>query len=224
MSKKFELVYGDVNDAIPGFVLTRIRALVDIPLHRVKAGDLGGFVESEGNLSHDGQAWIGGGASVYEQGRVQDNALAAGSSMVFGNARLGGSARIYDYAQMSGQARLYGQARMSGSACMTDDAEAFGNSAIGGNTFLPAGAFIAAHGQYASFDIAGSPDDDFVTVYTDRNGQLMVYCAALTGTLDECLAKCRDARPGEPLGIHGLMLEAVKLRMQSAQRALRKAA
>ena len=33
--------------------LYRIRALRDIPEIDVKAGDLGGYVESENNLSHD---------------------------------------------------------------------------------------------------------------------------------------------------------------------------
>ena len=46
-------------------VLHRIEALVDIQRFGVKAGDLGGYIEREENLSHDGNAWIGGDAQVY---------------------------------------------------------------------------------------------------------------------------------------------------------------
>ena len=45
--------------------LRRIRALRDIPRYNVKAGDLGGWVESEKNLSQEGDCWVGGNARVY---------------------------------------------------------------------------------------------------------------------------------------------------------------
>lgn len=44
--------------------LYRIRALIDIKEHGVKKGDLGGWIETEGNLSHDGAALVGGSARV----------------------------------------------------------------------------------------------------------------------------------------------------------------
>ena len=45
--KKYELT--DEIIEVEGKKLYRIRALVDIPKHDVKIGDLGGFVESEEN-------------------------------------------------------------------------------------------------------------------------------------------------------------------------------
>lgn len=42
--------------------LFRIQALVDIPAHGVKAGDLGGYVERERCLSRRGDSWAGGRA------------------------------------------------------------------------------------------------------------------------------------------------------------------
>lgn len=44
--------------------LYRIRALRDLP-GGVKTGDMGGFVESVGNLSQDGAAWVFGDARVF---------------------------------------------------------------------------------------------------------------------------------------------------------------
>ena len=36
----------------------RIKALIDIPCHGVKAGDLGGLIQSGKNLSNVGNCWI----------------------------------------------------------------------------------------------------------------------------------------------------------------------
>ena len=41
----------------------RVVALIDFG--NVKTGDVGGFVESENNLSHDGLCWVSGDARVY---------------------------------------------------------------------------------------------------------------------------------------------------------------
>lgn len=46
--KKYKLT-GETKE-IGGVTLHRIRALIDIPEHDVKAGDLGGWIEEEFNL------------------------------------------------------------------------------------------------------------------------------------------------------------------------------
>lgn len=43
-------------------ILHRIEALQDF--NGVKAGDLGGYVESEANLRHNGDCWIFGNAKI----------------------------------------------------------------------------------------------------------------------------------------------------------------
>lgn len=55
-----------------GRTLRRIKALRDIESYAVKAGDLGGWIESEKNLSHEGNAWVSGNAWVYGDARVLD--------------------------------------------------------------------------------------------------------------------------------------------------------
>lgn len=69
--KKFELT-DQQHPSAPW--LHRIRALVDIPRAGVKAGDLGGWVESEACLAHSGAAWVSGAAQVYGA----DHTLTAG--------------------------------------------------------------------------------------------------------------------------------------------------
>lgn len=65
--KKYELLKDDTIDC-EGITLYRIRALKEFG--DVKAGDIGGYVESEDNLSHDGDCWIYDDAMVYANARI----------------------------------------------------------------------------------------------------------------------------------------------------------
>ena len=98
--KKFELT----TDCITFFgrKLFRIRALIE--LGDVKAGETGGYVEKEENLSQSGNAWVYGNAEVY------GNALVYGDARVYGNARICGDALVYGDARICGDARVYGDA------------------------------------------------------------------------------------------------------------------
>lgn len=60
--KKFELTSEFITN-IFGTKLFRIKALIEFG--NVKAGELGGFVEKEENLSQDGNAWVYDSARVY---------------------------------------------------------------------------------------------------------------------------------------------------------------
>lgn len=91
----------------------RIQALIDIPLHNVKAGDLGGYVKNKGTLSHKGSCWISGEAIVcgnFDEAKVRDDALVADTAVLSGTAT--GNARIYGNAQVSGT--FTGKADISG--------------------------------------------------------------------------------------------------------------
>lgn len=93
---KYEVLaddYTEFIDATGHHKLFRIRALRAIPAYNVKAGDTGGFVEAEKNLSHDGNCWILGDAKAFESALVLDDAL------------------LFGWAQLSGQARLCGDAQ-----------------------------------------------------------------------------------------------------------------
>lgn len=62
--KKYELVAGDCLRA-PDRTLYRIRALRDFG--DVRRRDLGGYIENESALAHDGHAWVQDGASVWAE-------------------------------------------------------------------------------------------------------------------------------------------------------------
>ena len=97
-----------------GETLYRIRALKDIPPHGVKKGDLGGFVESEKNLSQDGDCWISGNAIVFRDALVSENALVYEYAMVHGNAQVLGNARVYGNAEVCANSLVGGYARVYG--------------------------------------------------------------------------------------------------------------
>ena len=84
-SKKYELTDETITLRY-GTVLHRIIALKDFG--DVKKGDLGGFVQSESNLSHEGNCWI------YEDARVFDQAQVYGEAMAFKEDQISGKTRI----------------------------------------------------------------------------------------------------------------------------------
>ena len=94
--KKFELTTEFITNAF-GKKLFRIKALVEFG--DVKAGELGGYVEKEGNVSQAGNAWVYGDARVYGDAEVSGNAEVYGDARVCGNAWVYGNA---DYALVQG--------------------------------------------------------------------------------------------------------------------------
>ena len=85
MNKKYELLVDDTITFL-GWKLFRIKALISFG--SVEAGELGGYVAKEGNLSHEGNAWVYDNARVYGNARVSDNAWVYGDARVFDNARV----------------------------------------------------------------------------------------------------------------------------------------
>ena len=103
--KKYELT-GEIK-LFFGIELKRIKALRDIG-DTVKAGELGGYVQSEANLSHDGNAWVSGNARVSGDAQVYGNARVYGDAWVSGNARVSGDARVYGNAWESSPLYIQG--------------------------------------------------------------------------------------------------------------------
>lgn len=120
IEKKYELI--EQVTFFGGRELHRIRALHDFGT--VKKGDLGGYVQSEDNLSHKGFCWVANDAKVYGEARVSGNALVYNDAEVFGNARISGDAEVYD------DARVYGNATVRELAEVADHAEVFNFATI----------------------------------------------------------------------------------------------
>ena len=105
--KKFELTTEFITNMF-GIKLFRIKALVEFG--NVKAGELGGYVEKEENVSQDGNAW------VYGNAKVSGNAEIYGNAWIYGNAKVSGNAKVYGGAKISGNAEISGNAWVYGNA------------------------------------------------------------------------------------------------------------
>src|SRR4030067_3045726 len=103
MEKKYELVKEDFLK-VGRTTLYRIKALKNFSV--VKAGDLGGYIQSEANLSHEGNCWVFENAKVSGNARVSKNALVYENAWVFGNARVSKNALVYENAWVFGNARV----------------------------------------------------------------------------------------------------------------------
>jgi hypothetical protein len=84
MTPKYEFI-GETKK-FNGITLRRIRRLSD--------GLVGGWIESEANLSHKGKCFVYGDTRVYGDARVYGNARVYGDTRVYGNARVYGDTRI----------------------------------------------------------------------------------------------------------------------------------
>ena len=95
----------------------------------VRKGELGGLIESEKNLSHDGYCWVGGDAMVGQQAKIYDDAKVYGQAQVFGDAmvddkaKIYGKAKIFDNAQVHDKAQVFGDAQVSYNAVICGTAK-----------------------------------------------------------------------------------------------------
>lgn len=90
MKKKY-IMTDDIID-LNGHTLHRIKAVKDFG--NVIANELGGYIESENNLSHDGSAWVAGNAKVSGDALVTDDAFVTDDAWVTGNAKVTGNASV----------------------------------------------------------------------------------------------------------------------------------
>lgn len=139
--KKYELT--DETIEHNGRTLHRIRALRDFG--SVKSDQLGGFVESEDNLSHEGDCWVFDEAKVYGNAKVQEDAIVLNNAEVYDNAIIcdnasaSGLSKAYNSATISGHARLYSRAKVfelahvSGSATISYHAKVYGCASVSGS-------------------------------------------------------------------------------------------
>ena len=216
--KKYELILKD-SIKLANSTLFRVRALIDFA--DVKAGDLGGYIQREKNLSHDGNAWVAdnakvwgeaevsGDAKVWGEGevcgkakvsgtswvagtaKVTDNAEISGNVVVWGNAEISGHAKVWENVEMSGNAKVFGNAEISGNAVVWGDVEVFGNAKVSGNTELYGDAKVTKLEDVIVFKNHWSSGNPFT--YTKSNKMWKVGC--FYGTGQELIEKAyRDSK------------------------------
>lgn len=200
MSKKYQLIR-----AIKGY---DIKALIDIPRHGVKAGDLGGFVTGEHNLSQEGDCWIQEGSSIADNASITGNAIVCNDSVVCDNARISGDAVVknsvvWGHASVTDNA-VVTQCRLREASTVRGNSHIQclflkGNCDLHGNTRIILEGFtnlgIRLQGEFTEKDyLFQGPDTltgNWSLAFKTADG-VRVSTASFYGTLDEYLAAVED--------------------------------
>ena len=100
--KKYEILMDEKNTIeFEGHTLHRIKALINFS--DIKRGDIGGYVENENNLSHEGDCWI------YDDAKAMDNSAMYGNSAMYNNSRMYDNSEMYNNSTLKNKTRLYGK-------------------------------------------------------------------------------------------------------------------
>lgn len=205
MEKKYEFTEETLEHN--GHILHRIKALRDFG--NVKAGQLGGWVENENNLSQCDNCWVYdeakvfGFANVFQNARVfedaqvfenacvYDEAIVFGKAQVFGRANIFNNATVCNDAKVCGRAWVHGNANVIGNAmvcsdaCVNgyawvyDDAKVGGDAQVGGNAEIGRNAEVKEMGDYMVFQNTWSSGRWFT--WTRSNNLWKVGCFYGTG-------------------------------------------
>ena len=127
-NKKYRLLDRDTI-VLAGRKLYRIQALRDV-CYSVKEGKVGGYVESEANLSHEGRCWLYHDACAYEDARVEEDAT------LWGHATLRGKAKLIEGAALWGKAIVQGEAKVGGRSRILDQVVIGGKAVVKGRVSL----------------------------------------------------------------------------------------
>lgn len=135
MKKKYKILKDDI--AVVKYnhntiIIYRIKALRDFG--DVKKGDIGGYIEKESNLSHEGNCWIYDDAYVLGNARVCNNARVYNKAKIFGNAYLSGNSKIFDNARVFDNAQVFLNAKVHDNAKVFENAKVYNNAEVYGNS------------------------------------------------------------------------------------------
>lgn len=149
MKRKYELI----DDKMPPRKgLKRIKALRSFG--GVTKGEIGGYVESDANLSHDGLCWVADAAMVYGmaevlddaqvfgQARVYDTAKVAGNAVICDHAKIHQSASVFDHAYILNGADVFGTAKVRGRSHVADRAKVFDYAVVGDSASIRGNAIV----------------------------------------------------------------------------------
>ena len=199
-------------------VLRRIRAVTAFGV--VKAGDIGGWIEKEENLSHDGNAWVYGDAKVYGDAGVHGNAKVYGDAKVCGNAEVYGNAWVHGDARVYGNARVYGDARVYDGAEVYGDAEVYGNAEVYGGAEVYSDARVCGDAEvYSANHILSigpvGSRNEYTTFYRNKNEKIEVRCGCFNGIIEEFLEKVAETHgENKHASVYRAAAEIAKLQIE----------
>ena len=121
----------DIEMSWHDHILHRIESLKDFTLingKEIRKGDLGGWVESENNLSQEGLCWIYDECKMYENARRSGNSIGYGNSLQFGNSQQYGDSLQSENSRQYGNSLQYGNSQQFGYSHQFEYSIQYGNS------------------------------------------------------------------------------------------------
>lgn len=121
----------------------------------VKAGDVGGHVANERNLSHKGKCWIYKGARAIDNSKImgnakiKDNAIVSGSAMIFDNAL------VEDAALVTEDAMIYKNSTVRNSSLVKGNAHVRGKAFISGKSILSGQIIVSGKTELIDQTVSG---------------------------------------------------------------------
>lgn len=177
-NKKYILT--DEIKEVDGRILHRIKAVKDFG--RAKKGNLGGWIESENNLSQKDDCWVTDNAMVFGHAWVRDKAWIGGDAKVYEYAE------VYGYAHIFGDASIYGRAIVHGSTCVYGCARVNGDAHVFGDANIYGDAKVESSKDYAVYKNSWSSTRYFT--WTRSNNMWKVGC--FHGTGEELIKKAYE--------------------------------
>ena len=107
-NRKYEMT--NITMEFEGRTLYRIRALKDFS--NVEKGELGGWIQTEDNLSQEGDCWIYNNAKCIDNARMYDN------SCMYDNSEMRGNSKMHNYSEMHDNSRMCGSSEIRESSTM----------------------------------------------------------------------------------------------------------
>jgi len=144
MIKKYELLKDDFIEW-SGVRLYRIRACKSFG--DVAKGTLGGYIEKESNLSHNGNCWIYDNAKAFGNARVADDAKIYNNAEISENSEIYGNAKIWDNVRVGGNAYVFENAEIRENAVIKDNAKVHGNAKVRGEALIRDNASVRDSAQ-----------------------------------------------------------------------------
>lgn len=194
-NKKYELTNETIEYGI--YTLHRIRALKDFD--EVKAGELGGWVESQYNLSQDGDCWI------YDDAKVFDGARVLGDAKVCDAAKIYGHAMIYDNAIVFGCATIRDSAMVRGRAAIWDSAIISGCAEVDSYAQICDNALVLRNADYIVVQ-GFERVQRATTFFRLQDGDIGVSCGCFHGTVKQFRDKVKETHGGTKYAQEYLMI------------------
>ena len=163
----------------------------------VESGELGGWIESEENLSHKGSCWVDNDSCVYGKAKVYGGGIISGGAIVCENAEGCDRASVHGSSKIRGNAVVCGNSSIFEFGIVEGDAYVK-NSSVSGRSKIYGHAYVKESILYGDTRICGNThiENSEIFGFAKIYGDIRVKSAILYDNAD-------ISKPGDYFSING---------------------